>query len=209
MDEFRRQMTQITEWRLRKDDWRKPVPGWGYNIYSTTAQDGDEPVPGPDDFFTESVLGSEWKNYLRVTLGWIWRAGDLSIIGHAEMKALVWTVASNWNPPWANAGIHDAGAPPSEANNFRSPDHLANDPFFAPPNGPQRRPYGRPWVSYLSAERSAGLVIPSALVSERTPDGGMLISATTDQFDPENAEQLERSLLLSEIMLERGGDPGI
>jgi len=37
----------------------------------------------------------------------------------------------------------------------------------------------------------------------------MLISATTDQFDPENPDQLALSRLLSDIMLERGGDPRI
>jgi len=202
MDQFRQQMTQIVETRVMKDDWRKPAPDEGYNICATTAaQESDEPTMSSSEFWTESKLGSQWKNFMWLTMGGIGRAGDLSAIRYPEMKALVWAVASNWNTPWANAGIQSSTITPLD------------EPFeYSFPDAPRyqdRQCYGRPWIGYLSAERTAGLVTPSALHSERTPDGGMLISATTDQFDPENPDQLALSRLLSDIMLERGGDPRI
>ena len=201
IDEARPQMAQIVEAGVWPGDWDRPDPDEGYSVRSTTAQGGDEPTMGPRDFESRSKLGSKWNNYTWLTMGGLGWAGDLSAIRYPEMKALVWAVASSWGAPWVNSGVQDSGLGPFE--------EMAKDPFFASPNGPQRRPYGRPWVGYLSAERAAGLVTPASLVSERTPDGGILISATTEQFDLENAEQLEQSLLLSEIMLERGGNPGI
>jgi hypothetical protein len=156
---------------------------------------------GPRDFHSESKLGSKWSNSTKLSLGGIGRAGDLSAIAYPQMMALVLAMAANWDPPWVTAGICRSYSPP-----YNEPD---TDSFFDSPNGAKRRPYGRPWIGWLSADRAAGLVVPSVLVNERTPEGGLLLSATTVQFDPENADQVALSRHLSEIMLERGGQPGI
>ena len=201
IDEARPQITQIVHVGVWPDEWDNPDPDEGYSVRSTTAQGGDEPTIGPRDLEYGAKLGSKWNNYACLTMGGLGWAGDLSAVRYPEMRALIWAFASSWGAPWVNGGIKDSG--------IGSYEEMARDSFFSSPNGPQRRPYGRPWVSYLSAERAIGLVIPSSLVSERTPDGGILISATKDQFNPENAGQLGRSRLLSEILMERGGNPGI
>ena len=195
----RAQMARIVEGAVLKDDWGKPAPDEGYRVQAFTTQGGDDLEP--DDFDFLSKLGSEWKNYVWLNMGFIGRPGDLSAIRYPEMKALISVIAANWKAPWVNAGISCADITPL--------DVASNDLFFASPNGWERRPYGRPWVSYLSAERTVGLRIPSVLTSERTPDGGLLLSAVTEQFDPENTDQLALSSLLSEIMAERGGNPGL
>jgi len=191
-------MARIVEGAVLKDDWGKPAPDEGYRVQAFTTQ-GDDLEP--DDFDFSSKLGSEWKNYIWLNMGFLGWPGDLSAIRYPEMKALISVIAANWKAPWVNAGIERADILPLEDPRDES--------FFASPNGPERRAYARPWVSYLSTERTVGLEIPSPLASERTPDGGLLLSAVTEQFDPENADQLELSSLLSEIMAERGGNPGL
>jgi hypothetical protein len=65
-----------------------------------------------------------------------------------------------------------------------------------------------PWVSYLSAERAASLPPLPELITERTADGGLLMSATTERFDPANVEHMRRSRQMAQIMIAHGGDPG-
>src|SRR5262249_58787331 len=43
-----------------------------------------------------------------------------------------------------------------------------------------------PWIAYLSAEHAAGVALTRDILTERTPDGGLLMSATTDRLDPDN-----------------------
>ncbi len=64
-----------------------------------------------------------------------------------------------------------------------------------------------PWISYLSAERAASLGPLPDLITERTPDGGLLMSSTTDKFDPTNREHMRRSRHMAEIMIEHAGNP--
>ena len=50
-----------------------------------------------------------------------------------------------------------------------------------------------PWIVYLSADRAAGLTLALEILTERTPDGGLLMSATTERLDPTNPEHVRRS----------------
>jgi hypothetical protein len=67
--------------------------------------------------------------------------------------------------------------------------------------------YGIPWLSYLSKPLAAGLTPPPGLLSERTPDGGLLMIAAEDRLDPTNPEHMRRSRAMADIMIARAGDP--
>jgi len=58
-----------------------------------------------------------------------------------------------------------------------------------------------PWISYLSAERAASVVPPDIVRTERIPDGGLLMTATEERFDPANADHMRASLAMAEIMI--------
>jgi hypothetical protein len=58
-----------------------------------------------------------------------------------------------------------------------------------------------PWIAYLSAEHADGIALPRDIVTERTPDGGLLMSATTDRLDPDNSEHVRRARIITEAMI--------
>lgn len=62
-----------------------------------------------------------------------------------------------------------------------------------------------PWIVYLSAERAAGVALAREVLTERTHDGGLLVSATTERLDPTNPEHVRRARILAEIMIARTG----
>jgi hypothetical protein len=64
------------------------------------------------------------------------------------------------------------------------------------------------WLSYLSAPLAAGLEPPADILSERTPDGGLLMIAAEERLDPANPDHMRRSRIIAEIMIARAGDPG-
>ncbi len=61
------------------------------------------------------------------------------------------------------------------------------------------------WIGYLSAPLAAGLTPPPDLVAERTPGGGLILSAVQTRIDPSNPDHMRRSRQLEAIMLERVG----
>jgi len=62
-----------------------------------------------------------------------------------------------------------------------------------------------PWIAYISAEYAAGITLPRDILTERTPDGGLLMSATTDRLDPMNSEHVRCARILAEVMIGRFG----
>ena len=61
------------------------------------------------------------------------------------------------------------------------------------------------WIAYLSPALAAGLTPPPEIVCERTPGGGMILSAVLDRLDEANPEHMRRSRILEAIMMERVG----
>jgi hypothetical protein len=58
-----------------------------------------------------------------------------------------------------------------------------------------------PWIAYLSAERAAGATLAREILTERTPDGGLLMTATEERLDPTNPEHARRARILAESMI--------
>ena len=58
-----------------------------------------------------------------------------------------------------------------------------------------------PWIAYLSAPLAAGLELTPEILTERTPDGGLLMTATTERLDPTNPEHVRRARILAETMI--------
>jgi hypothetical protein len=59
-------------------------------------------------------------------------------------------------------------------------------------------------MAYFNAERAARFVPPHDILTERTPDGGLLMIATEARLDPTNAGHMKQSRRLAEIMLGQG-----
>ena len=117
---------------------------------------------------------------------------DLSIVTYPIFKSALLTLLSIWPPAWANVRAYIRG---------QDPPTLPGEPPF-PYSG-----YHMPWISYLCAERAKRIKPPDAILTERTPDGGLLMIAAETRLDPTNREHMARSRVLAEIMIEHGGDP--
>jgi hypothetical protein len=63
-----------------------------------------------------------------------------------------------------------------------------------------------PWLGYLSAPLAAGLELPPEILTERTPDGGLLMSATEERLDPTIPEHWRRARIIAETMIARDPD---
>jgi hypothetical protein len=44
-------------------------------------------------------------------------------------------------------------------------------------------------------------VLTRDILTERTPNGGLLMSATTDRIDPTNPEHTRRARMIAEVMI--------
>jgi hypothetical protein len=85
---------------------------------------------------------------------------------------------------------------------WRSVERVPLDPTF---------PYSVfhiPWIAYVAAEYAAGVALPRDILAERTPDGGLLMSATTQRLDPDNPEHVRRARIIAEVMIARVGSNG-
>ena len=111
-------------------------------------------------------------------------------------KGALLAIVEVWSsPPWANARCRHLGPKA----------RVAARPGAVRPTLGFRGCHGSP---YLCAERAAKLAaLAFDLMTERTPDGGLLMTATMDRFDPTNPEHMRASLRLAEIMIEHGGNP--
>jgi hypothetical protein len=97
-----------------------------------------------------------------------------------------------WQAPWASA--------------FALESYYYDEPL-AP--GAPLFPYSKfhiAWIGYLSAPLAKDLELPPEIMTERTPDGGVLVTAIEERLDPGNAEHLWRARILAETMVKHTGE---
>lgn len=132
---------------------------------------------------------------------------DAAIVTYPLFKEALLTLAAVRTPIWAFAfrlnSVSIPGSYPGGVQGSRSEKlpMIASDPTFS------ESIFHAPWMASLSAPLAAGVEVPSGILAEHTEDGGLLMIATTDRLDPENAEHRRRARFLVEIMLARTGYP--
>jgi len=98
-------------------------------------------------------------------------------------------ISAIWSPPWACATAFEVG--------------YDKAPLFP---GASLFSYSRfhiPWLAYLSAPAARGLELPTEILTERTPDDGLLMTATEERLDPTNREHLWRARILADTLIAR------
>jgi Immunity protein 52 len=126
-------------------------------------------------------------------LAWLktgdWKAlPDPSIVTYPIFKAALLTINGIWPPAWASA-------------------HAFRMDYDKVPLIPGARLFPSsvfhiPWMGYLSAPLTTHLVLPPPeIITERTPDGGLLMIATEERLDPTNPEHLRRARIIAETMI--------
>ena len=131
---------------------------------------------------------------------------DLSVVTYPLFKAALLAINGIWRAPWACAQAIRLGtvAVPIDfggvqATRIDSAAQVPSDHRFP------HSVFHIPWIAYLSARLSDGVTLAPEILTERTPDGGLLMTATEERFDPANPEHLRRARILAETLIARTG----
>jgi hypothetical protein len=179
----RSRIADIVENNVSRDDFREPEPESGYSAVA----------------YTDKVTESR-RIHLRVHTGgkferttWLetsdWNVlPDPAIVTYSIFKEVFLAINAIWPPVWASAYAF-------KVDYFEVP--------LAP--GAPLFPYSRfhiPWMGYLSASLTKPFILPPPeIITERTPDGGLLMIATEGRLDPTNPEHLRRARIIAETMI--------
>jgi hypothetical protein len=179
----RSRIAEIVENNVSRDQLREPDPGYGYSaVAHTDTVDASRRIyirirTGGEPERVVSLQTSEW-NVLP----------DPAIVTYSLFKDALLAINAIWPPLWACAYAF-------KVDYFEVP--------LAP--GAPLFPYTRfhiPWMGYLPAAPTKRFVLPPPeIVTERTPDGGLLMIATEDRLDPTNPEHLRRARIIVETMI--------
>jgi hypothetical protein len=184
----RSRIANIVENNVSRDDLSEPDPD--YDGYSAVA-------------FSDKVVASR-RIHLRIHTGgkserttWLetgeWNVlPDPAIVTYPFFKDAFLAINAIWPPLWACACAFKVGY-------FKT--------LLAP--GAPLFPYSHyhiTWMGYLPTSPAKRFVLPPPeIVTERTPDGGLLMIATEDRLDPTNPEHLRRARIIVETMIAATG----
>ena len=184
--EARPRIAEIIENNAGRDDFRQPVPEEGYTASAFTT---DAIKARRVSLLIQTGGKEKGKTWLQTGEWPVFP--DQAVVNYSLFKSMLLAIDAVWPPPWACAYAF-------RVNYFQAPLYAGAQPF----------PYSRfhmPWIAYLSNSLIARLSLPSGIVMERTPDGGLLMSATEDRLDPTNPEHLRRARILAEILMKSTG----
>jgi hypothetical protein len=197
----RKRIAEIVESGVYIDDFNKPRPEYGHGVHAVAGARGPRHVG-----FTASTSRQSFE----LSFGEYNIASDLSIVTYPLFKAALLAIIAPWDAPWACAQAFRSDAvmvpidfgPGVPAFRVDSAPKVPLDPTFP------KSVFHVPWIGYLSAHLAAGLRLSSEILTERTPDGGLLMSAYTERLDPTNPEHVRRARILAEILIACAGDTG-
>jgi hypothetical protein len=201
----RLRIKEIIENYVVLDDAREPSPDEGYNGIVVGGE-----LDSPREVHVSLKAGGRDRGGMDLEFGRRGEPPDLTTVTYPLYKAALLSINAIWRPRWVCAYAFRSGtisvpgaeiAPGLVATRIDSVARVPLDPTF---------PYSVfhiPWIAYLSAKHAAGVALPGDIVTERTPDGGLLMSAATDRLDPTNPEHVRRARILAEVMIARARDP--
>jgi len=187
LEEARMRMASLVESNVSQGSDRSPDPESGY---CPIARAGEFRHPASVMFKADA--GGKYTNETVLQLAEYEVAPDLAVVRYPLFRAALLVINANWQPAWACAYAFRLGY-------NQKPLHPGAALF----------PYSIfhiPWIGYLSPPLAAGLQVAPELSSERTPDGGILITATDERLDPANPEHLRDARVIAEIMMACTGE---
>jgi hypothetical protein len=184
-----------------RNDYGEPRPDDGYHAVATVGVFKD-----PRSVTFKADAGGKYGGGTNLEFGDYGVAADLSIVTYPLYRAALLAINAIWQAPWAcaQASRTDSVETPIQLGDLKatridSAPAVPSDPAF---------PYSVfhiPWIAYLSAELGAGLRLTPEILTERTADGGLLMSVTTERFDPASREHLRGARILVEALIAATG----
>ncbi|MGO9774249.1 MAG: Imm52 family immunity protein [Roseiarcus sp.] len=167
-EEVRSRFAQEIAAKIVRDDWREPVPAYGYSFGARTRD-----TPKDRSFYVScnagAIVESAFAN--SVTLATDSAAGsrpDAEVVSFRIFRSALLALVDAWD------SVH-AGAYSQRL--IRS---YSGDSYFPPA-----------WIQYLSPWLAQKITPPSTVFSEHLPNGGLLMTATTETFDVDNPAHLK------------------
>ena len=200
-------MTELVEGAVWRDDdgdpsldHGVPCPEDGYCVVSTSSAVRSD-RGRPDSLRLSANVGGRWRNRLEFKVGGDVEPPDLSLVTYRIYHGALAALAANWPCPWALAYAYTPTGKPVGAGGVypRTQEELYRS---------LRKPFEVAWIAYLSPSLAAGVAPPPEIAWQRTPGGGMILSAVQERLDQANPEHLRRSRVLEAIMDERVGRVG-
>jgi hypothetical protein len=173
----RSRIVEIIGHNVSLDDTGRPEPESGYAAVAHTTIDARSR--------RMTVWVDEWDTWLK--------AGDEmvppapAIVTYPLFRTALLAINAIWQQEWACVQAF-------RVDYDRVPLHLGAALF----------PYSRfhiPWIAYLGPSLIKETVPPPDIKMERTPGGGVLMSATEDRLDPANPEHLRAARVIAETMI--------
>lgn len=194
LDTARKRIVEIVEKGVAHNDFDEPTPGYGYKALATAG------ARGPRQVAFSARTGNQ---FFQLSFGVHNIASDLSIVTYPLFKAALLAISAAWDAQWSYAQAYRNDvvrvpinfAPGVPAFRIDTAAQVPLDPTFP------KSIFHVPWIIYLSAQRAAGVTFAREILTERMPDGGILMSATTERLDPANPEHLRRARILAETMI--------
>jgi hypothetical protein len=187
LEQARPKITDIIERGLGSGDDGIPNVRYGYGMFG-----GNRPKIDSSWFGLSVNAGGIWGNLVTLSTSDYDVVLDDSLIRYPLFKGALLAIITNWPAPWAKVQA------------FKSEqEHVPFGPGGAvevSTKWAQRLT----WLGYLSAERANGLTLPHDLLTERTPDGGLLMIAAEQRLDPSNPTHMRHANLITEIMTTYG-----
>lgn len=194
----RPRMAAIVEDNVARNDFDKPSPLYGG--YHANAMAGEFRDPRSVNFRVND--GGRYENGTKLEFGEYDVAPDLTIVTYPLFKAALLAINAIWGAPWACAQAFRCGAIAVamdlgglQGSRIESVTQVPIDPTF-----PQTI-FHIPWIAYLSEPLASGLRLSPEILSERTPDGGLLMTACEQRLDPNNPKHARRARIIAETMV--------
>jgi hypothetical protein len=196
----RARIAEIIENNVVRNDGCEPDPDAGYHAIAATGE-----LDGPRVAAVRVNAGGERDGGTDLEFGCDREPPDFTIVTYPLYKAVLLAINAVWRTPWSCAYAYRSGsisvpiefAPGVVATQIKGVTQVPLDPTFP------RSIFHIPWIAYLSAEYATSITAPRDVLTERTPDGGFLMSATTERLDPMNPEHARRARLIAEVMIAR------
>ncbi len=152
---------------LSRSDWGEPTPVYGYSFAATTRG-----VPRERYFVVSCHAGgtarSPFSNAVTLTTSSNKAEPDPAVVGYRVFRPALLAIVDAWNPAQA------------AAYSQQLIQRYGGDSYFSPA-----------WIQYLSPWLAEKITPPSTVLSEHSPNGGLLMSATTETFDIDNPAHLK------------------
>jgi hypothetical protein len=188
----------VVEKNVSRDQLGTPEPHYGYHAVAYTGN-----VSKPRYVSLRITAGGTRNGEIWLDAGYLRVAADPDIVTYPIFRSALLAISTFWPAPWAYAYVRRVGhvAVPIEvgpdgvqAFRIESPRQVPTDPAFP-------KEFHIPWLTHLSAKLAADLMLVPEILTERTPDGGLLMTATEDRIDPDNPEHLRRARIIAETMI--------